>query len=674
MTGLKSSIVGRALVLGILVAVASPAFAADTAPSSTPTNSPLWSAWGGTVGMRWNRDLASDIGLTIATPTARLDGLSWREHEQFNLRESGSLEFRVANGNLQTFVGGSVQARGGYVVGVRDGSIDLTDFRLRPRPDDALILDLVGADGKAWFYIDRVMYELADDNRVLAVRAMDVRMSKHLAVRIGHPEVADWVIADMQMSTEVQRQGSGAVPTGGGSYNWAGTPAIRPVGEPQPPPGAINQADLFMQTFTGQYSRCTGCTGSSPTSQLVFTPSSTLKNNVNNGTKVATIPGDPLGESAVLWTADIPWYTKFSGNFAPYSNDQHPYLIWNLYRVNADGSIDQVGRSGAKHAFLTTNQGCASGHGTNSHVLGRQCSDTYGTGNNDSNSDLGPRSEIIPATNQWGRCGSIFDSNCDGAAGSNGNTQFSQRLIVAESQIAPSTQPGATYLFESWYLAREDANIYNSMATKVVTPSWGGTVWTLGSGTNYRLGPAIDRWVDPTSPGVNGRAVELASTEGHTKIAVKATDLGNGSWRYDYAVMNLDFARSFTEGAEPNLRVVHNFGFDSFAIAISGGLSLSDIRFSDGDMDAGNEWASATTANSLTWTAPANPAPLANTPPVRNALNWGTLFRFSFVANAPPTSTDVSLHVAQAGDPASLTALVIGPFSDSIFADGFDAK
>jgi hypothetical protein len=648
------------------------AMAVGASPSEVRPQEQLWAAWGGTVGIRWNRELAGDIGLKIAEPTSRLAGLSWREHERFDLRQAGSLEFRVSNGNLQAFVDGSLQARGGYVITTGDGRIDLTDFRLRPRADNPLILDLVGADGKAWFYIDRLMYELADANQVLAVRTMDLRISAELANRIGHPDVADWAIADMEMTTEVLRQGAGVEPDGGGAYDWAGTPATRPAGEPQPPPGAINEADLFMQTFTAQYSRCQGCTGTAATSQVVFTPSSTLKNNVNNGTAAATIPGDPLGTSAALWTADIPWYQKFSGNFDPYGNDQHPYLIWNMYRLNADGSIDQIGRSGAKHAFLTTNQGCASGHGTNSHVLGRQCSDTYGVGNNDSSSDLGPRSEIIPATNQWGRCGSIYDLNCDGVANSSGNTQYSQRLIVAESQINATSQPGATYLFESWYLAREDINIYNSMATKRIVPSWSGSVWNLGTGDQYRLGPAIDRWLDPANPGANARSVELVSGEGHAKAAVKATDLGNGSWRYDYVVMNFDFARAVTEGSEPNLRVIHNFGFDRFSIPTSAGVTISGVSFSDGDMSAVNDWSSSVSSNAVTWTAPVNPTPPANVPPVLNALNWGTMFRFSFVANAGPGEFVADLHIAQSGDPQSLSVGLLGPLSDLIFRDGFE--
>jgi hypothetical protein len=53
----------------------------------------------------------------------------------------------------------------------------------------------------------------------------------------------------------------------------------------------------------------------------------------------------------------VPWYSKFSGSFPPYNNDQHPFLVWNMYRV-ANGAIQQIGASGMKHAFLTINSNC----------------------------------------------------------------------------------------------------------------------------------------------------------------------------------------------------------------------------------------------------------------------------------------------------------------------------
>jgi hypothetical protein len=186
-----------------------------------------------------------------------------------------------------------------------------------------------------------------------------------------------------------------------------------------------------------------------------------------------------LGTSSALWTAGIAWNQKFTGS-TPYGNDQHPYLIWNLYRTNSDGRLEQIGRSGVKHAWLTTNGSCLDSTAEHdSHILGRGCLDTYGTGNNDTSSDLGPRSEIVPATGIWGRCGSIYDPGCHGSQTASPNGSYDQRMIVKEQQISPTVNPGASYLFESWYVAREDVNIYNSMATRSGAPSYSST-WNPG--------------------------------------------------------------------------------------------------------------------------------------------------------------------------------------------------
>lgn len=609
-----------------------------------------WSAWGGTVGVRWNRELAADLGLKLGAPRGRHAELSGFEHELFDLRQAGALEFDVRNNNLSAFVGGSLQARGGYVLETRAGRIDLTDFRLVPRGGDSKILDIVSADGRAWFYVDRLMYELIDGKQRLAVRTMDLRITPELAAQLGQPEVAGWVIADMEMTTDVVRQGLDPAPQGG-PFKWHGT-AVPGV------PGATYVADLFMYDFSTQYSRCDTCTGAGGNGRVVFTPSSELRNNVNNGSVQVTVPGDPLGSSSALYTADIPWYAKFSGNFPPYNNDQHPYLIWNLYRFNVDGSIDQIGRSGVKHAFLTLNTACLDDPG-DSHVLGRGCSDIYSVSNNDSSNALGPRSEIIPATNQWGRCGSIYDTNCDGIANASGNGAYDQRMIVRESQFSGTPHAGATYMFESWYLARQDINVINSMATKRATFTRNGSVWTVGGNDQYRLGPAIDRWVNPAAPGAGAGSVQLSSAEGNVKIAGKSTDLGGGRWRYDYAVMNLDFARALTSGAEPNLRVLSNAGFKAFSVQFNP-ATITDLVFSDGDLDAANDWTPAVASRSVTWTAPAG-----------NPLNWGTMFRFSFVANVGPAKGAFILDVANAGSPASLKSTgVPTPSARGLLAPG----
>jgi hypothetical protein len=634
----------RWLVVAGAVALAMPlsalAQSARTAVSATASapKAQHWQAYGGTVGIRWNRDLAADLGLRIGEAQRRHAELSWLEHETFDLRNAGSLDFDVHAGNVRAFVGGELQSTGGHVLDFAGGRIDLTAFRLVPRanqkPGTAPVLDLIGADGRAWFYVDRLMYGLVDNRSRLAVRTMDLRITPELAQRLGNPTVADWVVADMELLTDVQRQGTDLAEPMVYTPKWHGQ-AVPGV------PGATYQADLFMTTFSAQYSRCNGCTGEGGNGQVVFTPSSTLRNNVNNGTAVAVVPGDPRGTSTALYTADIPWWEKFSGNFPPYNNDQHPYLIWNLYRLNADGSMDQIGRSGVKHAFLTINTSCLEDP-LNAHILGRGCADVYSASNNDSNNSLGPRSEIIPATNQWGRCGSIYDTNCDGVQNSSGNGSYDQRLVVRESQFSGPANAGATYLFESWYLARQDINIYNSMGTKRVTFTRSGSVWAVGGNDQYKLGPAIDRWVDPAAPGPGAATVELKTAEGNTKVAVKVFDLGGGRWRYDYAVMNLDFARAVTSGSEPNLRVVSNRGFNGFMVP-GGAATITDLSFSDGDLDPTNNWTASLNNGNVFWLAPTG-----------QSLDWGTMYRFSFIANRAPTRGAFQLSIAGSGNPKVL--------------------
>jgi hypothetical protein len=658
----------KRLGLGLCIAAACvPAVHAgaisDAVKAASPGTAQSWSAWGGTIGVRWNRDLMQNLGIALDAPSATLAQKDLGRHEWFELRQTDGLKFSVRNATLQQFDGGSLQMRGGYVLRLRDGGrIDLRDFSLRVRANDPKILDLVSADGKAWFYSDRIMFELADNNRTLAIRAADLRVSAALAARLGAPEADGWELADMALNTEVNIQGKGAEPDRVCSpYPW---PKVDVPGVA----GATYQADLFMQSFSVSPTGCQSCTGPSGSGIASFAPSSTLRNNINDGTAQATVGGDPMGTSSALYTANIAWHSKFSGNSAPYNNDQHPYLIWNLYRIDANGGMEQVGRSGVKHAFLTINSGCADSC-NDSHSLGRGCGDTYGVGNNDSPSDMGPRTEIIAATGQWGRCGSIFDPDCNGSANANGNDSWTQRMKMPEARLKHTSGDGVSFLFESWYVARDDINIYNSMATESVNPQFSGTQWSLAGATGYKLGPAIDRWVDPLTPSATALNAELAVIEGHAKVAVKVTDLGGGKWRYNYAVMNLDFARAPTSGAEPNLRVLSNKGFDGFSVSVPAGAQVISPVANVGDPNPNMSWRSLVSGGVLSWSTDMSiPSWGSGGYPMPTALptlDWGSLYSFSFITNSGPVAGHATLHVAQAGTPASFDVATLVPSGSS---------
>ena len=61
------------------------------------------------------------------------------------------------------------------------------------------------------------------------------------------------------------------------------------------------------------------------------------------GTFELVAPSSSLVNLQGLDGADVPWFTKFTGPFPPYNNDQHPYLIWNMYRIDSNGKMEQIG-------------------------------------------------------------------------------------------------------------------------------------------------------------------------------------------------------------------------------------------------------------------------------------------------------------------------------------------
>ena len=601
--------------------------------------SAIWAVWGGEMEVAWNRVLLENIGIDLSSPNQRI-GEIIGGGDRFRVRESGGLEFRVIGTVFDGFVAGSLQLRGGYELSVHGQNVNLRDVSLSTVKGNPYRLDVVSTDGQRWMYIDRLMYELNPDTGMLEIQAMDLRMTAEFANLVGEPRLTGYVLGNAKLYTNIFRGGfSDGFVRGLSSDRWPG--ALVPNGD-----GAIFEADVFMDGFSNQNTGQTGgADGPGGVDGLVkFTPSSTLRNNVADCpgndmgcTAPATVPGDPLGTSKSRFSADVPWHQKFTGNFEPYMNDQHPYLIWNLYRINADGQIDQVGRSGVKHAFVSVNSGCPTPFG---HILGVGCGDTYGTGNNDSGNDLGPRSEIIPATGQWGRCGSIYDRNCDSSSSDfSGYGAFEHRMVVSESLIDPAANPGATYLFESWYIVREDINIYNTMQTRPSSFSWSSAsnTWLVNdaSSTQLLLGPAIDRWVDPGTVNPDETNTEIDRPEGHIKVAAKTVDLGGGLHRFDYAVMNFDFGIPDTQGSEPDLRLISNDGLVSFTVPTGAGASITNLQFSDGDLDGMNDWVASVDASSVTWTAPSDAS-----------LNWGSMMRFSLTADIPPTASDVAMVTA----------------------------
>jgi hypothetical protein len=630
-----------------------------------------WMSWGGDTTLVLDPDSLDDRGLALRNITDADSAIhgerAVRRHElRFLAKPQGSLEYLAPNGVLDSLQGGALTHRGGFVLDYAGGRADLRGFILRPRAGSAFGMELTDAGGTVWFTLDHGHARLDRGSGRLEMLNMNLRLSAAFAEQLGHPQWSGQPVggAHMHSYVFVQSAQNETIP-----LRDCGVPS------PNPFPGPGLATDIQMIHYDdgsgveGQpdsiYARHCGipngtgydpCTAGSTNGLVVFIPDSSLQN---------------------VGTTAVPWFEKFNQDQAPefpdgvpqppYNNDQHPFLVWNLYRIDAAGGIRQLGASGVKHAFYTVNWNCDCNGG---HYILSGCSDTYSQFNNDSPSVLGPRSEIIPASGLWGRCGSVYDADCNGVqdSGAGAHDDHQYRLQARESDLLPASNPGASYYVEYWYVVRDDQNIYNTMASRRIVPNKTGVVWDASIAapiaTNFNLGPALNLWVDPSAPAAGAMNQELASAEGHARVAVKTTALGGGVVRYRYAVMNLDFARGVVDplhNTAPNLKVLSALGFNRFEIPLPAGVTVSNIGFSDVDTNAANEWAATVGSGFVRWVAPAG-----------NELNWGTLYTFSFDASSVPVSALTTLGVATAGAPGSYLVASLAPSPpDAIFADGF---
>jgi hypothetical protein len=591
--------------------------------------------------VRWNRPLLETLGLRIFDVHDPL-GKTESGFDRFGLRADSNLAIISHGRGLTGITSGTLYVHGGYEISAGPTTIHLEDFTLSSVASRPRRFDVVTSSGEELFFADKLMVEPDDAGHRVAIRTMDLRISETLAKKLNKPEIAGWQIATLRTFSHVVGPVAQTTPEAcPASTKWNGMPV---PGHP----GQIYRTDVFMRQFGVQLTACKQCSGPGGTGLIKITPTTLLQNNVNDGIATPTVPNDKEGVSTALFAADVPWRQMFSKDCPPYGNDQHPYLTWNLYRVDATGALDQIARSGVKHGHIAENGDCVDYPGSN-HILGRGCTDAYGTGDNDVPAMLGPRSEIIPATGQWGRCGSIYDPECKGAMYHfKGYDDFTYRLLVSESTLDPQENPGAHFYVEAWYVVRDDIDPYNSMAVLPIKATWFPTnhLWSVTADGPTTLGPMIDHWVDPGRTDGMSANREIVTKRGHIKVAVHVTKISADRYRYDYAVMNVDYSNARTAGYEPNLRITSTHGLTDFAVTVGSGVSIGQPEFHGLDSEFVPPWKSTIVPGAVTWHGSANAE-----------LTWGTLFHFSFESNAPPKPARVKVGAA----PAVYSAVLIAP-------------
>ena len=592
----------------VMVATVGVAAAGDWTANDVVTTLSFRPGAMGSVGLEVDGDTAA------VDPPARhrLDVPRSADALSFMAPATFALSFAAPNGHFQAFPGGRLRHQGGFRLAWDGGSLALADFEVRPGADGRSLELADPASGDALLVADHLHLDLLVEGRRLQVFNADLRISGRLAERMGHPEYAGVVVGSLALDGVAAAPEGFQMVRGSCPDNWTGT---------------VDVALVDMSSM-GQADREGG--------QVVVVPSAELKN---------------------VGTADVPWYDGFSGVFPPYDNDQHPFLVWQLYRIE-DGLFRQIGKSQVKHAFLTINSNCT-GCGFDPHILGLGCEDVYGQGTNTSLSSLAPREEIEASTGIWAHCDepqpntpSHFDpdGDCDQDHFGQGEDDFTHGMVVEESDLT-SVDPDVVYLGSAFYVVRDDVNIFNTMGWRTTTPSFNGFGWTFPVGP-FANGSPMDAWIDPGSPEPGTASTVAKTANGHLQLGVRTFDAGEGWTRYEYVLMNHDY--------DPQV--------DALTIPVATGVTVVDPTFHDLDSDPTNDWAVTISSGSVSWKMPSGL-------PEANGLDWGDSFSFGFTADAAPWAGPIAAEPLEAASEPSVPISTLGPFLDPslIFADGFES-
>lgn len=352
--------------------------------------------------------------------------------------------------------------------------------------------------------------------------------------------------------------------------------------------------------------------------------------NVNNWGIVGNIRAYSMASDACnIGTEDLPW------------DSTSPLLATNAYRI-FDGRIEQIGMAWVKNGVsASAAPGCGPCNNHGGGVLGAGCKDSYTSNFNGTQGILGPRSTVNAFTGAYpGPSGTVVNL-------------LSKRLQIATTDMSTINFPGARFLLEGQYVAGADIiakNQYNNASYMLVTIS----------GASFNIAPinpirtyksAIFAWRDDgLGTGVPDPDVSIVTAdvpgEGRFFIGSKATSLGGGLWRYDYAIQNYNSHRSA----------------GSFFVPLPGSASKQNLGFHDVNYHSGEpydntDWNSSVSAEGITWSSPQTFAENPNS----NALRWGTLYNFHFETDVAPTTGEITLGLFRPGSPADITAIVTIP-------------
>jgi hypothetical protein len=336
------------------------------------------------------------------------------------------------------------------------------------------------------------------------------------------------------------------------------------------------------------------------------------------------------------------------------NTNQHPVISQNLFKAKTvDGSVrfEQLGQSWLKHGFfaLSNNLCCNNCSATDGTHLGVHCADPYTASRNGDQGapGCGPKWQVNaanglftypPANPTW--TGSVA------------------RRLQARITDLEASSPTVKYYAEAMYVPADEssANRVNNASYREVTISGSGTAWTMGvAGSTQRTRVGIQAWQSFES-GVAVKEIDIAG-DGRVLVGARVTDLGNGTWHYEFAVQNMNSHRSIQAVSLPIPAGVNitNIGFHDVDYHSLDGIPTNPAQpNTTGRNYDGTDWPGIVDGGNISW-ATDTFAVNENA----NAIRWATLYNFRFDADTAPATGDMTLTLFRPGTPTTITAAAL---------------
>jgi hypothetical protein len=163
------------------------------------------------------------------------------------------------------------------------------------------------------------------------------------------------------------------------------------------------------------------------------------------------------------------------------------------------------------------------------------------------------------------------------------------------------------------------------------------------TGATVQQQPAIFAWLASAPSEVGVKSYDIIG-DGRLLIGYRAIDNGDGTWRYEYAIQNLNSDRAG----------------GSFSVPVPAGVTVTNIGFyspayMNGEGYSNASWTVTQADGLITWACE------PNTNANANALRWSTMYNFRFTANVAPAASlgQVNMGIWKAPTATSTATSVI---------------